>query len=651
MRETMNTDYGMVRVAAVVPKLRVADCQWNADETIRELRHAVLDQHAKVVVTPELGITAYTCGDLFGHTTLLDAAQDSLTIILRESILWDALIVVGAPIRHLGAVYNCAVAISGGKILGVVPKVYLPNYKEFYEKRWFASGQETGISYITLCDQNVPFGTHQLFVQDHMKVAVELCEDLWAAIPPSSRAALAGANVIVNMSASNEVIGKHTYLVDLIKQQSARCRCAYVYASAGYGESTTDIVFAGNALVAENGIIIAHGDRWSIDGTIAVADVDLEQLENERAATSSWNDCRQIESVGEYKATTIELETLASLDGKILRQIKPHPFVPSEEKILTGRCQEIVNIQTTGLMRRLDAINCKNVVVGVSGGLDSTLALLVSVRAFDRLGLDRKGIHAITMPGFGTTDRTHDNATDLMHALGVDSIEIPIAKAVKQHFCDIGQDPNLHDVTYENSQARERTQILMDYANKCSGIVVGTGDLSELALGWATYNGDHMSMYNVNVSIPKTLVRYLVRWFATEASMASARNTLIDIVDTPISPELIPADEKGNIKQKTEELVGPYELHDFFLFYMLRHGFAPRKIFRLAQQAFAGQYDDATIKRWLREFCRRFFAQQFKRSCLPDGPKVGSVSLSPRGDWRMPSDASAALWLAECDKL
>ena len=648
----MRMKYGFLRVAAVVPAVNVADCEGNAQQIISEMRRVASQDGAKVIVTPELGVTGYTCGDLFLQTRLLEAAQASIDAIRRASVEIDSVVFVGAPLRFAGSVYNCAVAISRGKILGVVPKTYLPNYKEFYEKRWFASGEEIADEQIDICGHKVPFSTQMLLVEDELKIAVELCEDLWVAIPPSSYASLAGANVVVNMSASNEVIGKHRYLLDLIRQQSARCRVAYVYASAGYGESTTDVVFAGNAIVAENGTVLAQGERFGTSGTRVVCDVDIEQLENERQATSSFADCRRLNPAS-YMAVGMGLAALDSPDGRIMRDIKPHPFVPSDGKILNDRCEEIINIQVAGLMRRISFIGCRSLVVGVSGGLDSTLALLVAVRAFDRLGLDRKGIFGITMPGFGTTGRTYSNAIQLMRSLGVSVVEIPIGAAVTQHFGDIGQDPAVHDVTYENSQARERTQILMDYANKCGGIVLGTGDLSELALGWATYNGDHMSMYGVNVSIPKTLVRYLVRWFASTGLVANgeASGTLLDIVDTPISPELIPADEQGNIRQKTEDLVGPYELHDFFLYYMLRHGFSPSKIFRLAQQAFAGQYGDGTIKRWLREFCRRFFQQQFKRSCLPDGPKVGSVSLSPRGDWRMPSDASAAMWIKECDQL
>ena len=642
--------FGLMRVAAIVPKVKVADCDYNALQIIEEATKAA-NEGARVIVTPELGITGYTCGDLFHQSTLLDAAECALIELMEDSADIDALLVVGAPLRCRGAVYNCAVAINKGNILGIVPKTYLPNYKEFYEKRWFASATVLDADYVDLCGIKARISPTLLFTYSDMKVAIELCEDLWTPVPPASLAAIAGANVILNLSASNELIGKHGYLMSLIKQQSARCRAAYVYASSGYGESTTDLVFAGNAVVAEDGRVIAEGERFSTEGSRAIADIDIQMLNNERITATSFSDSKCL--APEYEEIGISYGPLKPFDGVVMRPISRHPFVPSDEQILNDRCEEIINIQVAGLMRRLDHIHCTSLVVGVSGGLDSTLALLVAAKAFDRLKLDRSGIIGITMPGFGTTDRTYNNALTLMRALGVTIKEISIVDAVKQHFADIDHDINNHNITYENSQARERTQILMDYSNKCGGIVLGTGDLSELALGWATYNGDHMSMYGVNASIPKTLVKYLVRWFALTgfASDKATSDTLLDIVDTPISPELIPADEKGNIKQKTEDLVGPYELHDFFLFHMIRLGFNPEKIFTLCAIAYEGIYDKPFILRWLREFYRRFFQQQFKRSCLPDGPKVGSVSLSPRGDWRMPSDASAALWLAECDMI
>ena len=643
-------DFGFVRVAAIVPKVNVADCEYNASQIIDATVEAT-KKGAKVIATPELGVTAYTCGDLFMQQSLLDAAENALLRIAEVTASCDALLLVGAPLRCGDSVYNCAVAISGGRILGVVPKTYLPNYKEFYEKRWFASATLLREESVNIGGTMVRISPKLIFTHEKLRVAVEICEDLWTPIPPSSFAAIAGANVIVNMSASNELIGKHDYLMSLIKQQSARCRVAYVYASSGFGESTTDLVFAGNAIVAENGRLLGEGKRFSIEGTMVVRDVDVELIENDRMTVNSFSDSRHL-SAG-YEIVPIDLKSLKSGDEELMREVHRHPFVPGDGKILDGRCEEIIDIQVEGLMRRLAFINCKTLVVGVSGGLDSTLALLVAVKAFDRLKLDRKGIYGITMPGFGTTGRTYSNAMELMKSLSITIKEIPIRDAVIQHFKDIGHDIAQHDVTYENSQARERTQILMDYANKCGGIVLGTGDLSELALGWATYNGDHISMYGVNAGIPKTLVKYLVRWFAVSGFSTDdeARHTLLDIVDTPISPELTPADSNGNIKQKTEDLVGPYELHDFFLYYMLRCGFRPAKIYSMAVKAYSGVYDKPFIKKWLREFYRRFFQQQFKRSCLPDGPKVGSVSLSPRGDWRMPSDASAALWLKECDEL
>ena len=642
--------FGLMRVAAIVPKVKVADCDYNALQIIEEATKAA-NEGARVIVTPELGITGYTCGDLFHQSTLLDAAECALIELMEDSADIDALLVVGAPLRCRGAVYNCVVAINKGNILGIVPKTYLPNYKEFYEKRWFASATVLDADYVDLCGIKARISPTLLFTYSDMKVAIELCEDLWTPVPPASLAAIAGANVILNLSASNELIGKHGYLMSLIKQQSARCRAAYGYASTRYGEAPTGLVVSGNAVVAEDGRVIAEGERFSTEGTRAIADIDIQMLNNERITATSFADSKCL--APEYEEIEISYGPLKPFDGVLMRPISRHPFVPSDEQILNDRCEEIINIQVAGLMRRLDHIHCNSLVVGVSGGLDSTLALLVAAKAFDRLKLDRSGIIGITMPGFGTTDRTYNNALTLMRALGVTIKEISIVDAVKQHFADIDHDINNHNITYENSQARERTQILMDYSNKCGGIVLGTGDLSELALGWATYNGDHMSMYGVNASIPKTLVKYLVRWFALTgfASDKATSDTLLDIVDTPISPELIPADEKGNIKQKTEDLVGPYELHDFFLFHMIRLGFSPEKIFTLCAIAYEGIYDKPFILRWLREFYRRFFQQQFKRSCLPDGPKVGSVSLSPRGDWRMPSDASAALWLAECDMI
>lgn len=643
-------DYGFIRVAAVVPRVNVADCRFNSKEIIGQMLLAA-GKGAKIIVFPEMSVTAYTCADLFFQKELLAAAVEALDEIKRASASVNAIVFVGMPVCGVNAIYNCAVAICRGRILGVVPKTYLPNYNEFYEKRWFASAAGAPFSEIELCGEAVPFGSDLLFKMGNATIAAELCEDVWTPIPPSSYAALAGANVIVNLSASNEVIGKHDYLCNLVSQQSARCLAAYIYSSAGYGESSTDLVFAGNAIVAENGEFLAQGDRFSAEPVMAVADIDIEKIENDRRSITSYADC-MAQNGKPFRVVSFNLDAIP-VYGKLLRRINRYPFVPANGTILTGRCEEIINIQVAGLARRLSAIGCRNVVIGVSGGLDSTLALLVAAKAFDRLNLPRTGITGITMPGFGTTGRTHSNAMAMMEALGISIKEISIKAAVEQHFGDIGHDASVQDVVYENSQARERTQILMDYSNKVGGIVVGTGDLSELALGWATYNGDHISMYGINAGIPKTLVKYLVKWFAD--CYFNGNDAIVpalhDIIDTPISPELIPADENGDIKQKTEDLVGPYELHDFFLYNMLRHGFSPRKIYLLARQAFDGDYNDETIKKWLKTFVRRFFSQQFKRSCMPDGPKVGSVSLSPRGDWRMPSDAAAAMWIKECDEL
>ena len=651
------TDYGLVRVAAVVPQVNVADVEGNVAHLIESVNQAV-GMGASIVATPELCVTGYTCGDLFGNDLLLDAAEQALVDLNEHYRNTSVMIVLGAPLRCNGHLFNCAVILNHGE-MWVVPKTYIPNYKEFYEKRWFTSSNITAIAgrdSIVVGGEEVPFGTHQIFEAGRARVAVEVCEDLWVPAPPSSIAAINGANVIVNLSASNELIGKHTYLMDLIKHQSARCIAAYVYASCGFGESTTDLVFGGNAVIAENGKVLAQGERFTTRGQLSVADIDIAALDNERRINGSFADSMvQFGTPFEH----IALEVNGPLDyesQELKRPVRRLPFVPAEDDRLNARCEEIVSIQTEGLMRRLDFTGIPTMVVGVSGGLDSTLALLVGVRAFDRMGRDRKDIHAITMPGFGTTDRTYTNACAMVKALGVTLHEISIAAAVTQHFNDIGHDAANHDVTYENSQARERTQILMDFSNKVNGLVLGTGDLSELALGWATYNGDHMSMYNVNVSIPKTLVRHLVRWFAASLDDGSEtgkqiHDTLVDVLDTPISPELTPAAQDGTILQVTEDIVGPYELHDFFLYHMLRYGYAPDKLYLLARKAFNGVYDNATIRKWLRTFVKRFFSQQFKRSCLPDGPKVGNVSLSPRGDWRMPSDASARLWLAQCDSL
>ena len=640
---------GYLRVAAAVPAVQPADVRFNTQSIIRQIEE-ISQQNADLIVFPELSVTGYTCADLFHSATLLCSVGEALSAICHATNRPDSpLVIVGAPLLVNDALYNCAVAIRG-RVLAAIPKTYIPNYNEFYEKRWWVSAPEENFRWNAPDGSCVPFGVRTLLSLNGVKIGVEVCEDLWTPIPPSCNAAMAGATVIANLSASDDLIGKYNYLKDMVVQQSGRCKCGYIYSSAGYGESSTDLVFDGKAFIADNGNMIASNQRWQRHPQYSIADIDVEALIRNRVVTNSYSDCRNRCSVPQYETVDCGVR-VAEKEERLLRKINPLPFVPASDSRLKERCEEIINIQVAGLCRRLEFTHCKNLVVGISGGLDSTLALLVAVRAFDSLGLDRKGICGVTMPGFGTTDRTHDNAVALMNALGVSTREISIVPAVNQHFQDIGHDPSVHDVTYENSQARERTQLLMDIANQLGGMVLGTGDLSELALGWATYNGDHMSMYGVNAGVPKTLVRHLTKYFADEVVDGECRATLLDIVDTPISPELIPAETDGTIKQKTEDLVGPYELHDFFLYYTLRFGFTPKRIFMLAMNAFDGRYDRATIKHWMTVFFRRFFAQQFKRSCLPDGPKVGSVCLSPRGDWRMPSDASSALWLAECEAL
>ena len=634
--------YGFINVAAAVPAIKVADVDYNVQQ-IESLMAQAEGKGVEILVTPELCITGYSCQDLFREQLLLDKSEEGILQLLDFTRKLDTILVVGAPVLVNSLLYNCAVIIQRGQILGIVPKTYLPNYGEFYEKRWFASAQDLNPTDIYFAGSPVHVSSEPILFTtgDGVKFGVEICEDVWAPIPPSNNLALAGADIILNLSASDELIGKHDYLRSLLAQQSARTIGGYVYASCGFGESTQDVVYGGNAMIFENGKLLVEGERFSFQPQIRMCQIDVEKLRTERRQNTTFINAQR----GAH-ALNIPAKAVAPKDFVLTRDIDAHPFIPKSGDMQT-RCEEILSIQVAGLAKRLYHINAKTAVIGISGGLDSTLALLVTVKAFDKLGLERKGIVGVTMPGFGTTDRTYNNAIKLMQTLGVTIREISIAKAVTQHFEDIGHDMKLHDITYENSQARERTQILMDVANQVNGIVVGTGDLSELALGWATYNGDHMSMYGVNAGVPKTLIRYLVSYVAGEM----ATETLLDIVDTPISPELIPADEQGRIKQKTEDLVGPYELHDFFIYYFLRYGFGPAKIYIMAQKAFADAYDDETIKKWLKTFCRRFFTQQFKRSCLPDGPKVGSVSLSPRGDWRMPSDASSALWLKECEKL
>ena len=640
-------NYGFVKVAAAVPRVKVADCKFNS-ERLEGLITIAESKGVQILTFPEMCITGYTCGDLFAQQLLLEQAEMALIQILNSTRQLDIISILGMPVVVNSTVINAAVVIQKGKILGVVPKTYLPNYKEFYEQRWFTSALQVSENSVRLCGQIVPMGNNLLFETAETTFGIEICEDLWATVPPSSSLALQGAEIIFNLSADDEGIGKHNYLCSLISQQSARCISGYVFSSSGFGESTTDVVFAGNGLIYENGYLLARSERFCMEEQLIINEIDVECIRAERRVNTTFA-ANKANCPGK-EAVRISTEFVNSKDLNLTRTFNPHPFVPQGSE-LNSRCEEIFSIQIAGLAQRLLHTGAKTAVIGISGGLDSTLALLVCVKTFDKLGLSRKDILGITMPGFGTTDRTYHNAIDLMNSLGVSIREISIREACIQHFKDIGHDLNIHDVTYENSQARERTQILMDIANQTWGMVIGTGDLSELALGWATYNGDHMSMYGVNAGIPKTLVKHLVQWVAENGMDETSKATLLDIVDTPISPELIPADENGEIKQKTEDLVGPYELHDFFLYYFLRFGFRPSKIYFLAQTAFSGVYDDETIKKWLQTFFRRFFNQQFKRSCLPDGPKVGSISISPRGDWRMPSDASSAAWLKEIAEL
>ena len=634
-------------MAAAVPAVKVADVVFNVQETEKLIAMAE-EEHVEVVCFPELGITGYSCQDLFKEQLLLSKAEEGLMMLLHFTRKLDVISVVGMPVMAGGLLLNCAVVIQRGCILGIVPKTYLPNYNEFYEKRWFASAQDLNPTDVYVAGTPVTLSPEPKLFQtaDGVKFGVEICEDVWAPIPPSNNLTMAGADIIMNCSASNELIGKHRYLRSLVAQQSARTMSGYVYTSCGFGESTQDVVYGGCTMIFENGRQLEEGERFSLQPQLTTAQIDVERLRTERQTNSTF-----INAQRESHALIIQAKPAQEEHPfQLTRHIDAHPFIPADSE-MAETCEEILNIQTAGLAKRLYHTNCQHVVVGVSGGLDSTLALLVCARTFDRLGYDRKGIVGVTMPGFGTTDRTHTNATTLMQSLGITQKEISIAKAVTQHFEDIGHDKALHDAAYENSQARERTQILMDLANKLNALVVGTGDLSELALGWATYNGDHMSMYGVNGGIPKTLIQYLIRYIATIPKFQEQRDTLIDVIATPISPELTPADAEGHIVQKTENLVGPYELHDFFLYYFMRFGFRPAKIMLLAQAAFGNSYDKETIKKWLTTFCRRFFSQQFKRSCLPDGPKVGSISLSPRGDWRMPSDATSVLWVNECESL
>ena len=641
-------NYGFIKVASAVPSVKVADCKYNVEQIEQQIILAE-GQGVEIIVFPELSLTGYTCQDLFRQNLLLETTESAMLMLLDFTRQLNIISIVGLPIAVGDLLLNCAAIIQKGQILGIVAKEYLPNYNEFYEKRWFASVQDLRTTELRFAGNQINLSfTPQIFVTcDGVRFGVEICEDVWAPTPPSNHLALAGADIIFNLSASDELIGKHDYLCKLLAQQSERTITGYVYSSAGFGESTQDVVYGGNALIFENGHLLQSGPRFAMTPQMQVAQIDVERLRTERRGNTTYVNAQR-RMIGE-DVIFKNAHSILPKDFVLERPVDAHPFIPSPD-MMEKSCEEILNIQVMGLAKRLVHTGCQKGVIGICGGLDSTLALLVCAMTFDKLGLNRSGIIGVTMPGFGTTDRTYTNAIKLMQSLRITIREISIAKSVTQHFEDIGHDISVHDTTYENSQARERTQILMDVSNQEGGLVIGTGDLSELALGWCTYNGDHMSMYAVNASIPKTLIACLVKFVAGTMD-ADASATLHDVVDTPISPELVPADEDGNIQQKTEDLVGPYELHDFFLYYFMRHGFRPMKIFLLAQKAFEGQYDDDVIKHWLKTFFRRFFSQQFKRSCLPDGPKVGSISLSPRGDWRMPSDASSELWLRECEML
>ena len=631
---------GFVKVAAATPDIRVADVEFNTQNIINAMEEAQKNG-AKILVFPELCVTGYTCSDLFDHSVLLKASRKALLEIAENTNDKDMLVFVGAPLEVNGKLYNVAAAMNQGEIIGFTTKTFLPNYGEFYEMRQFTPGPQT-VREITFEGKKIPFGPQILFQAEGMEelvVAAEICEDVWSPVPPSIQAALEGATVIVNCSASDETIGKDTYRRALISGQSARLISGYIYANAGEGESTTDIVFGGHNIIAENGTILKESSRYVNE--IIYSELDLQRITGERRKNTTFQPLDE-ETLVRVPFTVEETKTF------LTRTFPKKPFVPSDEQTRAQRCEEILTIQAMGLKKRLAHTNARTAVVGISGGLDSTLALLVTARAFDMLGRDKKDIIAVTMPCFGTTDRTYQNACEMSKKVGATLIEVPIADAVNIHFRDIGHDPEDHSVTYENCQARERTQVLMDIANKTWGMVIGTGDLSELALGWATYNGDHMSMYGVNASVPKTLVRHLVKYAADDTKDEALKNVLYDVLDTPVSPELLPPKD-GDIAQKTEDLVGPYELHDFFLYFMLRFGYEPSKIFRIACMTFDGEYDKETIFKWLETFCRRFFSQQFKRSCLPDGPKVGTVALSPRGDWRMPSDACVAVWMKDLE--
>ncbi|WP_150265972.1 NAD(+) synthase [Paenibacillus tepidiphilus] len=643
-------NFGFARVAAGSPELRVADCEFNTTQIIEVIRQAQ-EQQAEYLVLPELCITGYTCADLFLQQTLLDAALQSLLKLAAATEGRQLVVIAGVPLSIKGRLFNCAAVLQRGKILGIVPKTCLPGYSEFYEPRWFAEAEELEVTELRIGGSSVPIGKDLIFVHednDNLSFGVEICEDLWVPVPPSSLLAQAGAVLLFNPSASNELVGKADYRRQLVSSQSASCVAAYVYAGANAGESTTDVVFGGHSLIAENGQLLAESERFTFESRLTIADIDVPRLQYSRTVMGTF---RSGKGRRNYREITYAEPAPQNMERKLKRMVAMNPFVPGNPQQRDERCREILSIQTSGLMKRIRHIGTKQAVIGISGGLDSTLALLVAVRAMEQLGRPASDVLAVTMPGFGTTNRTYDNAVGLIKALGASLMVVDIKEACLQHFKDIGHDKDVHDLTYENVQARERTQILMDLANKNGGIVIGTGDLSELALGWCTYNGDHMSMYSVNSGIPKTLIQYVVRWYADHEADATAEKLLTSIIETGISPELLPPSATGEIVQLTEDILGPYIVHDFFLYYMLRTGAGPAKILHLAQHAFGDGYTREQLVGWLRVFVNRFFTQQFKRSCLPDGPKVGTVSLSPRGDWRMPSDASAALWQREVEQL
>lgn len=647
--QEISDSMGFIKVAAATPKTYVANCQRNAEQIIDLMRHAA-DDGASIVALPELAITGYTSADLLLQPFMLREAEIALDSIVNMTSTMPIAAVIGMPVMANSRLYNCAVVITEGEIKGAVPKTYIPTYGEFYEGRWFCSPDATTPKEVTICKSTVAFGNDLIFTcpTSGVKFGIELCEDMWAPIAPSTFLALQGAQIIINISASNDYVSKDAYRADLVKIQSAKTISAYVYTSAGCGESTTDLVFGGATYIAENGTILAHGNRYEQEAHYVTADIDIEKLESLRLKSTTF--CSPDTANHPARFIEVALRTDFDTDG-ITRKFDRLPFVPSNTSDRAANCEEVFSIQTNGLAQRMRASHASKALIGVSGGLDSTLAILVAAKTMDLLGRPRTDVVGITMPGFGTTSRTRNNAIGLMKSLGVTIEEIDITASCRQHLADLGVSEDDRSVTYENAQARERTQILMDYANKVGGIVVGTGDLSELALGWATYNGDQMSMYGVNAGVPKTLVRYVVEYVSETSMTEESKGYLKDILDTPISPELLPAEKNGEIRQKTEDIVGPYELHDFFLYHMLRFGFGPERLFMMAQKAFDGVYTRVVIKKWLTTFIRRFFAQQFKRSCMPDGPKVGAISLSPRGDWRMPSDATAEMWLNILEEL